>query len=368
MSFSSIGTYACRALQQNLVDYFGPNTPEMRTNGSKSLIRWLLSPMNTRGFRQIADGITAGQTVPGKKRAIAFALDNPYCFDVCSLSVNCTTERTAIENPTKEVVFDFDGPAFWVCDSEGNPLRLEFERADLAKYCTETDTMYITRHIAAFNKRFVEALNTRIGEQLATMVGTNNDGQAITSIPFFVEHSSGLQTLNPNAFWYLNKLYRDMAGVGQYALIGGDALTKVAMYQKLADLSDAGIDLGRLPGIQPYTFYDRDLNTTLGVNNFFMLSPGAVQLPYFVENIGENNREVTDLYTHSTFIDQDTGLEVDYEWYFEPKCKVWTYEPHSYVQLAVARPGGCKVNDGVNGVLLVEDCTAGGTPPVCPGS
>src|SRR5687768_23798 len=105
MSFSAIGTFACRALQQKLIDYYGANTPEMRTMGSSALTRFLLSPQNTRGFLQIADGITAGQTVPGKKRAVAFALDNPFCFDVCAIAdVTCTTERTALENPTQEVV------------------------------------------------------------------------------------------------------------------------------------------------------------------------------------------------------------------------------------------------------------------------
>jgi hypothetical protein len=73
---------------------------------------------------------------------------------------------------------------------------------------------------------------------------------------------------------------------------------------------------------------------------------------------------VTDLYTHSTFIDPGTGLEIDFEWYFEPKCKVWTYEPLLFAELAVAQPGGCGIA-GANGVLLIEDCSAGATPPVC---
>lgn len=366
MAFSTVGAYACRALQQQLVDAFGPNTPEMRSLGSKSLIRWLLSPQNTRGFTQIADGIT--RTVPGKKRAVAYAMDTPYCFDVCAIAdVNCTTPRGNTGSPTTEIVFDLDGPAYWVCDGNGDPLRLKFEKTDLAKYCTETDTSYITRHIARFNKRYVEALNKRIGELLLTMVGTNADGATTTAIKFFAAHASGIDVINPAAMWYLNKVYRDIAGVNQYALIGGAVLEKIIQYQKWSGLMDAGIDLGAIDDINPFAFYDRNLDTTLGVNNFFLLSPGAVQLVTFVENIGENNREVTDLYTHSTFIDQDTGLEVDYEWYFDPRCKTWDYEPHLYAELAVAQPGGCDVAAGANGVLLIEDCSFGVTAPTCEG-
>lgn len=364
MSFSAVGTYACRALQQKLVDYYGANTAEMKTMGSNALVRWLLSPQNTNGFRQIADGIT--QTVPGKKRAVAFALDNPFCFDVCAIEgVDCETPRVATTPATQEIVFDFDGPAFRVCDSEGNPLRLEFTRAELAKYCTETDTSYITRQIARFNKRFIEAFNKRVGEQLEPLVGTNKDGQTVTRIPFWIQHASGLKTLNPEAMWYLDTTYQDIGGVGQYGLVGGKVLNKLATYHKWAGLSDAGIDLSAVDDINPYAFYDRFLDSTIGINNFFQLSPGAVQLVTFTENIGENNRQVTDLYTHSTFIDPATGLEVDFEWYFEPKCKVWTYEPNLYAQLAVARPGGCGI-EGANGVLMIEDCSGGASAPVCP--
>lgn len=363
MSFSNVGTYACRALQEKLVDYYGANTAEMKTMGSTALVRWLLSPQNTNGFRQIADGIN--QAVPGKKRAVAFAVDQPYCFDVCAINnVTCTTERTALENPTQEQVFDFDGPAYRVCDGEGNPLRLEFDHYDLAKYCTETDTSYITRQIARFNKRFIEAFNKRVGEALEPLVGQNAGGDAVTRIPFFIKHASGLVTLNPEATWYLDQTYNDIGGVGQFGLVGGKVLNKLMMYAKWTGLSDAGIDLSAIDDVNPYAFYDRFLDSTIGINNFFMLSPGAVQLVTFNENIGENNRKVTDLYTHSTFVDPGTGLEVDFEWFYDPSCRKWTYEPSLFAQLAVAPAGGCGIPNA-NGVLMIEDCSEGATAPVC---
>lgn len=366
MAFSAIGTYACRALQEKLDAYYGANTPELKTMGSNALTRWLLSPQNTRGFRQIADGIKT--TVPGKRRAVAFQLDTPFCFDVCALAgITCTTERTNSSPATQEIVFDFDATApFRVCNTENEPIQLYFESSELAKYCTESDTEYITRQIARFNRRFIEAFNKRIGEILETKVGQNASGESVTTIPFFIQHASGLQTLNPEAWWFLDQTYRDIGGVNQFGLVGGKVLSKLITFQKWANLSDAGLDLSALDDVNPYAFYDRFLDTTLGINNFFMLSPGAVQLVTFNQNVGEHNRRVTDLYTHGTFIDQATGLQVDFEWYYDYRCRRWTYEPSLMAELAVAPAGGCPPAENSNGVLLINDCSNGATSPTCP--
>lgn len=367
MGFSNIGAFACRALQQNLVDYYGANTAELKTMGSTSLLRYLTSPQNVRGFKQIADGVNTA--VPGKQRAVAFQLDTPMCFDICSIAdVDCNTERVASTPLSQEIVFDFDNSApYRLCDDNGDPVRIEFTKAQLKRYCTETDTSYITRQIARVNRRFIEALDKRVGEVLETKVGKSAAGDSVTSLPFFLNLTTGQQTLNPEAFYFLDQLYSDIGGEGQYGLVGGNVLKKIIQYQKWANLGDSGIDLGLIDDINPFSYFDRFLNSTLGINQFFQLSPGAVQFVPFVENIGENNREVTDLYTHSTVIDPVTGIEFDFEWYWEPHCKVWTYEPFLAVELAVAPPGGCGIPDS-NGVLLINDCSHGATPPECPDS
>lgn len=366
MPYSPIGTYACRAIQQDLIDYYGANTAEMKTMGSTSFIRWLLSPQNTRGFRQISDGIQS--PIPGKKRAVAFLVDNPFCYDVCSIEgVTCETVRENFENPSQEVVFDLTGPAFRPCDSEGNPMVLYFAEADLYKYCTTSDTTYITRQIARFNKRFIEALDKRFLELMVTLVGQNAQNESITDIPFFVDTTVGIQTMNPEARWWLDQIYRDIGGDGQYGLVGGRVLNKLITYQKWAGLNDMGIDLTKIDDINPYAYYDRNADSIIGVNEFFQLSPGAVQLVSWNEHKGEKRRVVTDLYTHSTWIDPVTGLEVDFEWYFDYKCKRWTYEPYIYTELAVARPGGCGIPNA-NGTLRIRDCSGGANPPDCPPS
>lgn len=363
MPFQSAGTYACAKLQQSLIDYYGNNSAELKTMGSTALIRFLLSPQNTRNFRQITDGIQA--PIPGKKRGVAFLVDEPFCYDVCAISdVTCTTTRTESFPASKEQVFDLSGPAYRPCDAEGAPLRLKFAESDLMKYCSESDTSYITRQIARFNRKFIESLDRRLVTALSTSVGKNADGDSVTNIPFFITQVNGVQALNPEAVWFLTQTYNDIGGDGQFGLVGGKILNKLMSFQKWAGLNDAGIDLSKVDDMNPYTYYDRNVDSVVGINNFFMLSPGAAQLVYWNEHKGEKRRVVTDLYTHSTFIDIATGVEVDFEWYYDYKCKSWTYEPYIYAELAVAPPGGCGIEDS-NGVILVNDCSNGATAPDC---
>ena len=367
MSFSSIGTFACRALQQRLINYYGANTAEYKTMGSVALIKWLKSPQNTRGFKQITDNITGlPATVPGKLRAIAFRVNNPFCYDVSKVSgVTCETSHQTLDNPTEEVVFSFDNTdAYRPVDGDNNPLQLRFDEATLAKYCDQTNTDYITEQIARCNKRFIEALDKRVGELLELSVGKDNLGNSVVRLPFFANFNTQIETLNPQARWYLDQVYQNIGGESQYGLIGGQVLNKLITYAKWAGLNAAGIDLSAIEDINPYAYYDRNLDTVLGLNDFFLCSPGAAQLVTWNKYVGEANRKVTDLYTNGTFIDPFTGLEVDFEWRFDYNCGVWTYKPFIYMELAAALPGGCGIPDS-NGILLIEDCSSGATPPTC---
>lgn len=367
MAFSNIGTYACRALQTDLMSFYGANVPAFKTMGSNALTTALLSPQNTSGFQQITDEITGlPRAVPGKTRAVAFAMDQPYCFDVCSIQgITCQTEHTSLENNTQEIVFDFDRTKPWrPCDANGDPMELKFTDAELQKYCTETNTAYITRKIAAFNKRFLQAFDKRLGELLATKVGQTADGDSLVTMPFFIRHSSGFVQLNPEAFFGLDKVYSDIGGEGQFMLVGGAGLKKIIQYQKWADLSSAGIDLSQIEDVNPFSYYDRFLDQTIGITNFFQMSPGAVQLVTFNDYVGENRRQITDLYTRSTFIDPVTGLEVDFEWDYDYKCKIWEYKPFLYAELAVVPAGGCGIPNA-NGLLRWADCSGLSDVPTC---
>lgn len=330
--------------------------------GSVSLIKWLLSPQNTRGFRQINV-----ETIPGKKRAVAFEYDHPFCFDVSTPNgVTCNTARQVIANPTEETVFTFDSDPFRMVDGEGDPMRFEIDQADLKKYCTETDTSYIDRKIMALLKRYEEAIDKQLSILLAAGAGTDANGNATVRLPFFTTNTAtNSSVVNDDAIFWLDQNYRDIGGEDMYGLIGGKVLNKLIAKNKWAGLNQAGIDLAKVADEVPYPYYNRNMDATLGTDTFLQLSPGAAQLVVFNEFKGENKREVTDLYTHDTIISPYTGLPIDFEWMFDYKCKKWTFEPFSYLQLAINHPGGCGLPTS-NGIMKIEDCSNGIALPSCP--
>lgn len=363
MPYGSIGTYACKALDAKLVEFYGQNSAEFRTLGSIGLLKWLRSPQNTRGFRQIDV-----ESIPGKKRAIAMLVDNPFCFDLCSLAADCNTTRIASTNPSQEIVFELTSDPYRVCDTDSPslPSRLTFTEADLMKYCNDTDTSYITRQIARYNKRWIEALDQRIFEVLAANIGTNAQGAATTDLTFFTTNAdTGQSNLNAMAIFFLNQMWRDAANEGQFALIGGQSLAQIAQFKGWQGLNAMGVDLGNLNEELPFIYYDRNSDAILTMSDFLQIAPGAAQLVTWNEFKGEKAKKVTDLYTNGTFIDPATGIEVDFRWRFDYECLTYTYEPFLSAELAVNRPGGCGEGlEGVNGIVRVHSCGAI-TEPVC---
>lgn len=357
MPFGAIGTYACKALQARLTEFYGQNAAEFRTLGSVGLLKFLTSPQNTRGFRQIDV-----ESIPGKKRAIAMIVDNPFCFDICALTADCNTVRVENTNPAQEVVFELTGPEFRVCDGTGSaaqPVVLAFSEEDLMRYCTETDLSYITRQIARFNKRFIESLDQRIMELAVAGVGTDYSGAPVTNLTFFTTNSTtGQSNLNAAAVFFLNQYWQNAGNDGQFALIGGERVNMIAAFKAWQGLNAMGVDLNNINEEIPFIYYDRNADASLGMNDFLQVSPGAMQFVYWNMFKGEKRRAVTDLYTHGTFIDPATGIEVDYRWYYDYKCGKWTYEPFIFAELAVNIPGGCgSLMAGVNGIVRIHDCS-----------
>src|ERR1051326_3498996 len=116
MPFSAIGAYVCKALQGVLTDYYGRNAAQYRTYGSVSTLRFLLSPQNTRNFRRI----DIGTGIPGKKRPVAFMVDTPYCYELCTTDLACDDPKTLLQPASGELVFDLTDPPYRPCDGSGN--------------------------------------------------------------------------------------------------------------------------------------------------------------------------------------------------------------------------------------------------------
>lgn len=362
MPLGNAVTYACRNLQTTLLAAFGRNIPKFRTMGDTAYLKWLLSPQNRSGFEQINV-----QSIPGKRRAVAFRVDQPFCFNLCALNTTCTTPYQTVTSLDNEIVFDMTNPPFRHCDDQGRPVKLQFTEEDLAKYCTETDASYIQRKITDYLNRFEEALSAVLTTLLTPEIGENGAGEAITNLPFFTAASNynpNMAAINPEAIWALNQVYANMGNSGQFALIGGELVSKINQYMKWASLNDAGIDISKANPATPYSFYDRNFSNTFGPKDMVLFSPGAQQLVTWNKYKGEKARAVNNLYSKGTVVLPRTGLEVDWKWWYDYDCEVWTFEAFLHAELATVPAGGCTANvAGVNGIIRVHDC---GTQPILP--
>lgn len=359
--FNTPAALACRNLQTRYVEHFGRNSAEYKTMGSVALLKFLLSPFNRRGFSKIDV-----ESIPGKKRAIAFRVEKPYCFDVCTPAVDCTTDREVITNASQEIVFELKGNAFRVCDADGKPVKLQFTEEDLQKYCTETDYSYVQRQIFRFLERFEEALDKAIWTLLEPQIGADADGNNPVRMKFFLPQA-GVNVINPEAIHWMEQKQMDIGNDMQTALVGGKILNRISKMNKWASLAYYGIDLSKVTDEIPYVFYDRNADSVIGPNSFLQIPTGAAQLVWWNQYKGEKKRKVTNLYTKDTIVLPRTLLPVDYVFKYDPDCEAYTFEPFLHLELAVNQTGGCVDGfDRVNGILRYEDCSLASEMPVCP--
>lgn len=368
MGFSGLGTYVCQRIQTDLLQYYRQNIAQFRTFGDTGYLKFLLSPQNRNGFTQIDV-----ESIPGKKRGVAFMVDLPYCYKLCALNVECDNEDIVYADPeTQEMTFDLTNPPFRQCDDDGNPVLLRFTESDMMKYCKNDDTTWMRNQIFRYLLRFEEALDEALTTILNTQIGTNGDGDSITNVPIFTAGNTftpNMSVLNPEAMWYIDQLYSDIGNSGQYALLGGTIMNKLIKFQKWTGLNAAGVDMSKAPNDQPLAFYDRNFNTTFGISDIIMIAPGATQLVTWNKYKGEKARSVTDLYTKGTVVLPRTGLRVDYKWLYDYKCEIFTFEAFLHAELATVPAGGCGDNAaGINGLVRLHDCGTQPIIPACPPS
>ena len=296
-----------------------------------------------------------------------------FVFNVCAIATTCVTEYETVTSLDEEIVFDLTNPPFRHCNDEGDPVKLRFTESELERYCTETDTSYISEKIAKYLLRFEEAIDAALTTLLTTQIGTNGNppaGEAITNLPFFTaanQFNPMMAALNPEAIWALKETYKNMGNSGQFAMIGGTLVSKIAEYQKWATWNSAGLDISKADGLLPYPIYNRNFDSTFGPKDFIVFSPGAQQLVTWNKYKGEKVRGVKDLYSKGTVVLPRTGLEVDWKWWYDYDCEVWTFEAFLHAELATVPAGGCTAAvAGVNGIIRVHDCGTQPTMPVCP--
>ena len=364
MPFSALGAKICEKLQADYDDYFGKNAPEFKTGGDTSVLKYLLSPQNRNGFKRIQ----VDQPIPGKPRSIRFSMEQPLCFNVTAPSgVVCTTPRVALTDPSKIVDFAMGNDAFRATDGSGNPMKLTLTETEMNAYCTETDQSIVTRKVIKYLARWEQAFDKAFAGLLAVTAGTNPAGAALTRYPFFVTNTAtGTSAVNSDSIFSLEQNFIDILGNGQYALVGGTTLLKLQSLLKWTGLNQAGIDLGKLDTMEPYTYYSRHMNAILGADSFLQLSPGSAQLVYYNEYGGERRRSITDLYSNITVQSPVTGLPIDLKYRHDYDCGIHTWEAFLHAELATNVAGGCGSLATTNGIIKYQDCSGLLAPAACP--
>jgi hypothetical protein len=361
MPFSNIGAYACQNLQTDLISYFGANAPQFRTLGSTSFIKWLLSPQNTSNFKRI--DVTS---IPGKKRAVAFRVNDPFCFDLTRASRACGTPAGTISQSPQEIVFDLDIDPYRITD-DGDPIALKIDLDDMAQFCTVDDMSWITDQINRTLMRFEEVLDKRLLELLDAAVGEDIDGNTPTQIPLWVVNTlTNTAVINPEAEFAITQIMRDIGVDSQFAAIGGKTIAKLQKYLQWLTADLASVDMSQTIASTPFAFYDRNIDSIAGQDFWYQIPPGAVQLVSWNRYApGSSVRKtVTDLYTKGTITLPTTGLTVDYNWTFDYQCNIWTFEPLLFADLAIVPAGGCSTPN-VNGILKFQDCSGHPVLPEC---
>lgn len=354
MPFGNIGAYACQNLQTDLVSFYRENAPQFRTLGSTSLLKWLLSPQNTANFRRI--DVTS---IPGKKRAVAFYMVDPYCFDLARAARACNVPAGVISQTPNEIVFDLDVEPYRIVDDNGDPVALKIDLEDLERFCMLDDMSWITDQINRTLFRFEQVLDKRLMELLDSQVGVDFAGASPTLVPLWVTNTlTNTSVINPEAEFTIEQIMKDIGVDTQFAVIGGKTVAKLQKYLSWLTADLASVDMSKTIAATPFAFYDRNADTIIGQNAWYQLPPGAVQLVSWNRYAPGSSlrKSVTDLYTKGTVTLPTTGLDVDYNWIFDYQCNVWTFEPMLYADLAVVPPGGCGTPN-VNGIIKVADCS-----------
>ncbi len=360
--FAVIGAMACQNLQTDLFNYFGELIPGLRTYGDVSLLKWLLSPQNTAGFERI--NVTS---IPGKKRAVAFRVLEPMCFDIARTTRLCTDDIDSFSQTPKEMVYSFPGDPYRVVDGAGEPLRLEIDLQEMEQFCTVDDNSWIQNQVFRFLERVEDVLDLRMWELLVAGVGTNKAGAATTNLPIFT-NAGGKTHLNPEAVFYLRQTMKNIMVDKQFGMMGGELVNKINTYTGWLGLDDAGVDMSLVSPKNPYAFYDRNAEEALATTeDFLLMAPGAAQLVIWNRyGPGSSKRSmVTDLFSNGTITLPRTGLTVDWKWRYDADCLKWFFEVEVYLDLVIVPPGGC-ATPGVNGIVRIHDCSGIPIVPECP--
>lgn len=264
MAVSIGASTCCLTVQQALTDISQGNVTTLKIQNHGSL-QAVTNSLNTSGFETIQTN-----DPDGKNRTVKVKYwTNPRTASGTTRPSICTTGSTVAEkyadvtaNLTRTVNLTLDEAEFRAfCDRDG--IRS-------SRFAQEIMMTKMNQLFQGINTDTVTYMNANAGNFYAGIA----PGKTVKLVKNDEAPSWG----------GIQQVRKDMmeAGVmGQPFAIGSGYIWSVTDTLKLACCNDAGIDLSRIGGSPWIQFYDLDVDSVVdGTNNFFMLSPGALQIVF----------------------------------------------------------------------------------------
>jgi hypothetical protein len=306
----------CSTLQQDLNDIAGMNYPAIKRENTGT-VSAMLSPQNTTNFEQIQTDTRDGKT----RQVIVRYIQAGEEAEVSTTPIS-VCEDGVEEGPQSELVN--------VTRYARSPI-MEFTKAELRKLC-ESSSEWRAQMLQSKINAVMRVVNKDLIAQYAANVGTFVDTTGVVGsakqVPLVNQDAGGQYSAD---FWGETIIMDDMddAGIsGRPILSGKGLLSKYNQLKGIGCCNDLGQDVSQIGGSWDW-FNDRFVDAQLGtppadLNYFLAWAPGACQMLTFNENKGEFEEiSNTARSAETTFVDPVTGLELDFEFYYDRCTKTY---------------------------------------------
>jgi len=292
----------CQKIQTDLNMVAGINAPALKRD-RVGYLDALMSQENRQGFEAIP--------IPtnGKNRKVQINyIQRGVDADVLT---TCTAScDTAVEPAPFETIVDVPN----CLETKG----MLFNESEMRKLC-EADAVYVSNVIMAqMNAINVKLDKLLLAQQLANF-GKFEDGTAQKTVQLFENVSNAPRAI---ATAKIRHEYDLTGASGAPMLIGGGHLDLFAKTQQIACCnSTTGTDLARWTDYM--YFNDRFVEGVIGVDEFIVLAPGAVQLLTWNNYVGDYAKR-NDVFEHGTITDPFTGLTYDLKVHYDDCADAWS--------------------------------------------
>ncbi len=290
---------SCPTLQNMLNGHFLTCDPS-RILGTLGVTRFLLDPVNTNGALQ-------SQVSFNQKRRQVELVWTPRLREE-DVGTD-TTQSCSNTNKVGENTETYEVP------SAGSSYEMNFTLTELEDHCEE-DEMYLARQIALGMDVILRDMETQVMTKIQTLFGAFADGE--TNV---VANVKTVQTQKANGDPDINFLSeiefasRNMSYCSNAFTFGWQETYKAFKKLDATCCADDGLDLAQFRSINGLAFLPSEkIETALGVNRFFTMAAGAVQLIHWNEFIGAKGIRVLDddAFKQTVLIHPLLGLPIDY--------------------------------------------------------